>query len=156
MKQKFKTLEREQIKRRLNWLSSHQNELSRPKEGWIKALRTTLGMTASYVAKKIGVSEPRIYELEKAEINDSTTLKSMRVLAEAMGCRLEYAFIPCEPIDLFLKKRAHTVALESISYISHQMELEGQGLEKKETKEQIEKLVEELLKNPKKLWNYEI
>lgn len=152
MKQKFKSLERDQIKRKLDWLYENQDILARPKRGWIRTMRRFLGMTAPNIAEKLGVSQPRIIELEKAELTDNTTLKAMRVAAEAMNCRFEYSFIPQKPIDQYLKERAYEVARSRVEYVSHHMELEKQGLSEKEKKAQIEELVEELLKNPKKLW----
>lgn len=155
MKQKFKDLERKQIKQKLDWLYENQNALARPREGWIKTVRKVLGMTASQLAKKLGISESRIFELEKAEISDTTTLKTMRMAAEAMGCRFEYSFISQKPIDIFLEETATAVATAKMIYVSHHMELEKQGLSEKEKKAQIENLIEELLKNPKKLWDKE-
>lgn len=152
MNQKFKQLEREQIKRKLDWLHTHQEYLLRPGEGWIRSVRKVLGMTASHVAKRLGVTESRIFELEKSEINDATTLKTMRAVAEVMGCRFEYALIPQKAIDTFLEEEATATATARMIYVSHHMELEKQGLSDKEKKAQIEKMVEELLKNPKKLW----
>ncbi len=47
MKQKFKSLERDQIKRKLDWLYENQDILARPKRGWIRTMRRFLGMTAA-------------------------------------------------------------------------------------------------------------
>jgi predicted DNA-binding mobile mystery protein A len=152
MKQKFKELERKMIKRKLDWLYAHQAYLLHPKEGWIKALRKVLGMTALQLSKKLNVTVSRIYELEKAELDDTTTLKAMKNAAEAMGCRFEYCFVPIKPLDTLLRERAHQVATSKVEYVSHQMALEKQELSEKEKKAQIKQLVEEWLKNPKKLW----
>ncbi|MGV8948292.1 MAG: mobile mystery protein A [Candidatus Paracaedibacter sp.] len=153
MKQKFKNLEHDQIKQRLNWLFTNQDFLSNPRKGWIQAVRKVLGLTTTQLARKLGLSQPRITVLENAERDGTTTLKSLREVAEAMNCRFEYSFIPQKPIDQFLKERAYEVARSRIEYVSHHMELEKQGLSKKEKQAQIEQLVEELLKNPKKLWS---
>jgi predicted DNA-binding mobile mystery protein A len=153
MKQKFKNLEHDQIKQRLNWLFTNQDFLSNPRKGWIQAVRKVLGLTTTQLARKLGLSQPRITVLENAERDGTTTLKSLREVAEAMNCRFEYSFIPQKPIDQFLKERAYEVVRSRIEYVSHHMELEKQGLSEKEKQAQIEQLVEELLKNPKKLWS---
>ncbi len=152
MRQKFKDLERDQIKRRLDWFYTNQDLLTRPRKGWIGEIRKVLGVTTTQLAQKLGVTQPRIIELEKAEIDGTTTLRALRDVAEAMNCRFEYSFIPQKPIDQYLKERAYEVATSRVDYVSHQMELERQGLLEKEKKAQIEEIVEELLKNPKKLW----
>lgn len=153
MIQKFKTLERKQMMQRLEWLSANQSTLARPREGWIRTMRKLLGMSAPQVAKRLGVSQPRIIELEKGELSDNTTLKAMRAAAEAMNCRFEYSFIPQVPVDQYLKERAYEVARARVAYVSYHMELEKQGISQKEKKEQIEQIVDELLKNPKKIWS---
>jgi predicted DNA-binding mobile mystery protein A len=153
MKQKFKDLERDQLIRKLNWLSANEDILTSPRKGWVRAIRKVMGLTTTELARKVGVSQPRIMVLENAEINGTTTIKAMRAVAEAMNCRFEYSFIPQKPIDEFLKERAYEVAESRVEYVSSQMELEKQGLSEKEKKAQVEQLVEELLKNPKKLWN---
>ena len=153
MVQKFKNLERKQIKRKLDWLSAHQELLIHPKEGWIKTVRKAIGMTTTQLSKRLGVVISRVIRIEQDELNENTTLKTMKAAAEAMGCRFEYCFIPVKPLDTLLKERAHQVAASKVDYVSHQMELEMQGLPEKEKKTQVEQLVEELLKNPKKLWD---
>lgn len=152
MKQEFKDLERDQIKRRLDWLFTNQDFLSNPRKGWIQAVRGVLGLSTTQLARKLGLSQPRITVLENAEREGTTTLKALREVAEAMNCRFEYLFIPQKPVDQYLKERAYEVARSKVEYVSHHMELEKQGLSEKEKKAQIEQLVEELLKSPKKLW----
>jgi predicted DNA-binding mobile mystery protein A len=112
-----------------------------------------LGWTTSQLARKLGVSQPRIVTLENAEIKGTTTLNTLIEAAEAMNCRFEYSFIPQKPIDQFLKERAYEVAKSRVDYVSYHMELEKQSLSEKEKKAQIEQIVEELLNNPKKLWS---
>lgn len=153
MKQKFKNLEREQVNKQLYWLYAHQDQLIRPKEGWIKTFRKAIGMTAFQLSKRLKVVVSHVIRIEQDEINDKTTLRTMKSAAEAMGCRLEYCFIPINPIETFLRERASIIASSKIEYVSHQMDLEKQGLSEKEKKAQLEQLIEELLKNHKKLWD---
>jgi len=42
------------------------------------------------LAKRIGVSQPRVIAIEKAEANDSITLTTLRQAAEALNCTLVY------------------------------------------------------------------
>lgn len=152
MKSRFKDLERRQLIKKFDALSSLSPVMVRPSEGWVRITRKALGMTMAQLAKRLGTQQSRIAEIEKTEIQDHLTLKTLRVVAQAMGCRLEYVFLPEEPIEVFLKKRALKVARERVDYISHQMALEHQDLSHEEKESQIKQLAEELLKTPQKLW----
>lgn len=152
MAKKFKNLERRQLLKKFADLSSLPPAFTRPPEGWVRTARKALGMTMAQLAKRLGVQQSRIAEIEKTEIRDHLTLKTLEAAAHAMGCRFEYAFIPEEPLENFLKRRALIIAKERVDYISHQMALESQELSSEEKEDQISQLAEELLKTPQKLW----
>ena len=152
METKFKNLERRQLLKKLEGLSSLPYSFARPPEGWVRTTRKALAMTMSQLAKRLGVQQSRIAEIEKTEVQDNLTLKTLKAAAHAMGCRFEYAFIPEEPLENLLKKRAWKVAKEKVDYISHQMALEQQDLSPEEKEAQIKQLAKELLKTPQKLW----
>ena len=40
---------------------------ARPPKGWLRAIRDALGMTTAQFARRLGVSQPRIIELEQSE-----------------------------------------------------------------------------------------
>ncbi len=63
-----------------------------PPAGWIKTISQALGMNSTQLAKKLGVSQPRIVEMEKNEIN--LKLSTMQKIADTLGCEFVYAFIP--------------------------------------------------------------
>jgi predicted DNA-binding mobile mystery protein A len=67
-------------------------EASRPPRGWI------LGMITAQFAKRLGVAQPRIIELERGEADGNITLKSLQRAAEALGCRLVYTLVPERPL----------------------------------------------------------
>jgi Fic-DOC domain mobile mystery protein B/predicted DNA-binding mobile mystery protein A len=66
----------------------------RPVKGWLRAIRTGLGMSGVQLAKHLGVKPPRVVEMEKNEVDGAITLKVLERAAEAMGCMLVYALIP--------------------------------------------------------------
>lgn len=66
---------------------------SRP-DGWLKAVRTALGISAETLAKRMGVSNFDVYQLEKSEARGGIQIRSLQRAAEAMGCELVYALIP--------------------------------------------------------------
>jgi predicted DNA-binding mobile mystery protein A len=153
MKKKFKDLEKKQLLKRLEQLSALPYSYSRPTEGWVHTLRKILGMTTSQLSKRLNVQQSRVSEIEKAEIHNQLTLKTLINVAQALGCRFEYVFIPEKPPEIFLKERALLLAKEKVAYISHQMALEDQALSEDEKEAQILQLAEELLKTPQKLWD---
>lgn len=152
MKRKFKNLERRQLLQKLGALSFLPHSFTRPPEGWVRTTRRALGMTMSQLAKRLGVQQSRIAEIEKTEVQDHLTLKTLRAAAQVMGCRFEYVFIPEEPLENLLKKQSLKIAKEKVDYISHQMALEQQELSLEEKEAQIKQLAEELLMTPQKLW----
>ena len=119
--------------------------LLRPPKGWVKALRDALGMTAEQLAQRIGVTKPRVYEIERAELNGSITLGSLERAARAMDCQLVYALIPRQPLQAMVDQRALLKAKKRMRAAAHTMILEDQALEEPELRQQIDALAEELL-----------
>src|SRR5262245_3319142 len=81
-------------------------DATRPAKGWVRAIRDGMGMTAKQLGKRMGVSQPRITALEKAEATGSITLESLERAAEALGCRVVYALVPDRPLAETLEARA--------------------------------------------------
>ena len=62
------------------------DELARPQRGWVRAIRDAIGMTSSQLANRMKVSQSRISELERAEVEGRLTLDSLERAAAALGC----------------------------------------------------------------------
>ena len=60
--------------------------MARPVKGWLRAIRTGLGISGVQLAKQLGVKPPRVVEMERNELDGAITLKVMERAAEAMGC----------------------------------------------------------------------
>ncbi len=128
--------------------------LARPHRGWIKAVREALGMTTAQLARRIGVSQPRITELERAEIEDRITLNSLRRAAEAMNCTLVYAIVPNNTFENIILERARNKASRFLTGVNHTMALEGQSLDDADKESEIEQLAHKIiLKNPRIIWD---
>jgi Fic-DOC domain mobile mystery protein B/predicted DNA-binding mobile mystery protein A len=69
-------------------------QTARPVKGWLRAIRTGLGMSGVQLARQLGVTPPRVVEMEKSEVDGAISLKVLERAAEAMGCSLVYALIP--------------------------------------------------------------
>lgn len=129
----------------------------RPAKGWVNAIRLALGMTTKELGERLHVSQPRISELEAAETKDAITLKSLRAAANAMNCDLVYAIVPrAKSIEGAFLEQAKKIAKKRVMDIQHTMELEGQGLNKKQLDEHYKATLEILLRgNPKQVWEDE-
>ena len=121
-----KALARKQLERRLAPL--RKMTLVAPPRGWIKAIRESLGMTDRQLAARMGVGLSRIPVIEKAEVTGATTVRTLRQAAAAMDCAFVYAFVPHEPLDDILRRRAMQKARKNISRLDHTMRLENQAI----------------------------
>jgi predicted DNA-binding mobile mystery protein A len=127
---------------------------ARPARGWIKAVREALGMTTAQLARRLGVKQPRIVEMEKAEAHGNITLQSLERAAEALGCRLVYVLVPIKPLTQTLEERASRLAEQQLAAVEQSMKLEAQGVsDKKQRKQAHQRRIEELLQRPARLWD---
>ena len=130
--------------------------LQRPPRGWLRAIRDALGMTTAQYGKRLGVSQPRIVELEKSEQEGSVTLNTLQRAAEALGCRLVYVLVPERPLADVVTERAKFVAERQSRSIEHTMRLEDQAVKDKKAGRALrEQAIEDLLKRPARLWDEE-
>lgn len=144
MRSKDRALARKHLDTKLNSIRTSSDVL-RPPKGWVKAIRESLGMSAKQLAARIGVTKPRVYEIEKAEISGSITLNSLERAAHALECQLVYTLIPRLPLQKTVEMRAMEIARERIRAASHSMSLEDQALDENELSEHIERLAREIL-----------
>jgi len=126
----------------------------RPARGWVRAIRNTLGMTTKQLAARMGVSQPRIVTLEKAEVDRTITLESLERAAEALGCRVVYALIPEKPLGETLKERANQIADQQLATVDQTMRLESQGVTNGKIRNDLRnRLAENILRHPARLWD---
>jgi predicted DNA-binding mobile mystery protein A len=129
-------------------------KIQRPPKGWLRAIRDALGMTTAQLGRRLEVSQPRIVELEKSEVSGSVTLNTLQRAAEALGCRLVYVLVPEKALAEVVHKRAEEVADRRSSAVEHTMRLEDQAVsDKKAARELRERVIEELMRHPARLWD---
>jgi predicted DNA-binding mobile mystery protein A len=126
--------------------------LIRPGRGWIKAIREAIGMTTGQYAKRLGVSQPRVAALEKAEADGVVTLKTLRQAAEALDCDFVYALVPRKPLEQVVKDRARDVAGRQLARTDQTMRLENQAVSKSRMVRARDELAAELLRGDRRLW----
>ncbi len=147
-------LARKQLERRLAPL--REMALTAPPKGWVKAIREALGMTARQLAARMGVAPSRVAAIEKAEISGATTLKTLRHVAAAMDCAFVYAFVPVEPLDDILRKRATLKVEADVARLDHTMRLENQALLAPDLEAERQRMVEHALSGSLRgLWDDE-
>jgi predicted DNA-binding mobile mystery protein A len=78
-----------------------------PPGGWLKAMRTALGMSSYQLARRTGFSQTRIAQFEREEVDGSIRLANLRRLAEAMHATLVYGLVPKEPLEDIVLRQAH-------------------------------------------------
>lgn len=153
MRREHKRLVREQLEEILDEFSCLRS-LRRPARGWLRALREALGMSGKQFARRLGVSAPWITALERNELADSVSLKTMRQAAEALDCIFVYAVIPRESLLATIRKRATSLAGKRLERVSQSMLLEQQQLSPRAQKKAFDAAVDELIRNtPKELWD---
>ncbi len=124
-------------------------------EGWIKTIRSSIGMSFSQFGKKLGITPQSARAIEIRESNGSITLKSLDEAARALDMKLVYAIVPIEgSLSDLIEQKAKEKASEIISRTSHNMLLEDQANDSKRLKNEFEETVAELKREvPKYLWD---
>jgi predicted DNA-binding mobile mystery protein A len=144
----------EQLDQRFAELKSSLPLAERPQRGWIRAIRTALGMRTGQMAKRMNVSQPRINELEKAEIQGSITLSSLERAAQALGCRVVYAFVPERPLADTIRDRAYKLAEQKLASVEQTMRLEAQEVtDKRQRQADLRQLAETYIERSARLWD---
>jgi predicted DNA-binding mobile mystery protein A len=138
MKAEFKDLRRKQLDRSLLAFADARQE-ARPSQGWLRAVREALGLSLEEVAHKLGhVDKRRISEFEEGESSDRITLRSLKRVADAMGCELVYAIVPKSgTLTELAEARARGQATEDVLDVENTMALENQA------PGNVEKLIED-------------
>ena len=155
MRAEERAIARKNLDKRLNSLRNSEGIL-RPPKGWVRAIREALGMTTVQLGKRIGVTQSRAFAIEKAEVSGRITLESLERAAHALDCRLVYALIPREPLEILAEERALQRARNQLKSTSHSMALEDQRVNPEDEEFQIKALAQRLLeKSGSTLWEDE-
>ena len=117
-----------------------------PAQGWLRAAREALGMTAAQVASRMNVLADNIYQAEAREVSGALTLSTMEKQARAMGCRVVCLLVPAEASSFegMVDAQAHRVAERLAKRTSHTMKLEDQQVSADEESAQRRELTESI------------
>ena len=126
-----------------------------PPSGWIKAIRTTLGMSLRQLGSKLSITKQGVLDIEKREMNGSITIKSLRELGRVLDMELVYGFVPKDgSLDALIEKKARELASKIVLRTSNTMKLEDQENSKTRIEKAIKERTEDIKNNvPKILWD---
>lgn len=141
------------IDARYEKLHSAAAAFSRPRGGWIKTIRTALGMPASELARRLGVTPSTISRLEASEIAGNINFESLTRAAEALNCDLVYALVPRQPIKKAVQEQARRAAIEKVLRTQHTMALEEQAMDSLAMSELVERKAREIAESTQ-LWRH--
>lgn len=143
----------QQVDRGLRSVAAHPPPAP-PRGGWLKAVRSALGVSTRQLATQVGVTHSAIVQAEQAEVGGSISIGQLRHLADALDCELRYVLIPRTPLAERVDAQAERKARERVSAVAHTMALEAQGTGSDFEKRQIAAAKDEFLRGRRsRLWD---
>ncbi len=151
---KQKKLQIEQLSNKLRPYKTAE-KVTPPSIGWVKAIRTSLGMSLEQLGSKLGITKQSARNIEKRESEGSITVKALRETARALDMKLVYALVPLDDsIEKMIEKKAKQLATEVVLRTSGTMRLEDQENSPERIRKAIEERTKEIIEElPKKLWD---
>jgi predicted DNA-binding mobile mystery protein A len=108
-------------------------------------------MSTAQLAKRLGVRQPSVVDLERSEEKGSIQLATLRRVAEALNCNLVYALVPNQPLEMTIRERARSLLRRRRRPIEHTMLLEDQDVAGPVTERQIDDIIRET--SPRRFWD---
>ncbi|MHC4552769.1 MAG: mobile mystery protein A [Planctomycetota bacterium] len=153
MKAKYKKLAQYQLEQTLESFGPIKN-VAMPQKGWVRAIRTALGMTGAQLARRVGVNRQRIARIEQDEKGGRVTLNTMQNVAEALDCEFVYGLVPRDSLKQSIRNQAKKLAVKRLARSNQMMRLEQQELSDPEKQQILEELVDEIIHAmPRNLWD---
>ncbi|WP_127133079.1 mobile mystery protein A [Pseudoflavitalea rhizosphaerae] len=152
-KRENKLLILRQMDKKLQNLSTYLAAM--PSSGWIKMLRTMLGMSLKQLGSRMSITPQSLREIEMREAEGTITLRTLKEAADALNMVLVYGFVSKDgSIEKMVERRAQELATQIVTRTSTTMKLEDQENSKERINQAIQELTEELKREmPKSLWD---
>ena len=129
-------------------LPAKQNIIPHGKS-WIGTIREALGMTALQLAKRLGVTQPRIVKMDQNEKN--LKISTMEKVAQALNCDFVYYFKPRTSFQNIVETQAKEKAQNIIKTVNLNMALENQNIT---TDEAVMDMANDFINNnTKQIWD---
>ncbi len=116
-----------------------------PPEGWLRSARKALKMSGAQLARRLGVSRAQVSKTEKSELSGSVTIKTMQLMAEAMGYRFVYTIVPENSVAEIIEERAKKKATAIVDRTDKHMALEGQTLSNQQAQFEISRMQQDMV-----------
>jgi predicted DNA-binding mobile mystery protein A len=147
-------LQIEQLNAKMQAFSNLKN-IPGPGTGWVRAIRTSIGMSLEQLGNKLNIAKQNVQKIEKREAEGNITLNTLRDVAKALDMQLVYAFVPIEgSLDAMIDKKAKEVAIKIVMRTSNSMKLEDQQNTEDRLQKAIAERADELKRElPKILWD---
>ena len=127
---------------------------SRPRSGWIAAIRQALGMSKTQLAKRMKIVRQSLNNLESNELKGTITLASLRNAADGLGCDLQYVLVPRKPLQQMVADQALYRASKKLGRINQSQALEASAIEMESFSRAVADLATEIeILRPADLWN---
>jgi predicted DNA-binding mobile mystery protein A len=147
-------IEREEIDRNFQQYPMLRVDLQPAKGGWLRTIRSALGMTAKQLGRRIGVSQNAISEAERAETEGRITLNTLRKMADGLNCELVYALVPRIELNTVVHNRANQAAHKLVGDAAQGMALEDQATEDSAQASEVSAVRESLIAaSSSKIWD---
>ncbi|PHX86572.1 MAG: transcriptional regulator [Synechococcus sp. Baikal-G1] len=137
-------------------VAASQSLPQRPPAGWLRAIREALGLPSAALAARLGITASGVRKLEQAEATDAITLGTLRRVAEALDCDLQYALVPRRPLREMRWQQALHLAQQWQQRASRTMALEAQlvATPSAAANERLEAMAQEILRTSgTRLWD---
>lgn len=138
-------------------MASYANlkQIAMPPTGWIKAIRSALGMSQQQLGNKLSITKQSVQEIEQREKEGSITLKSLKEVARAMDMQLVYGFVPNDgTLDGLIDRKAKELARQIVMRTSNTMKLEDQQNSTQRLENAIQERANAIrIEMPKILWD---
>lgn len=130
-------------------------KITPPPTGWIKAVRSALGMSLQQLGNKMSITKQSLQDIEQREKDGAITLKTLRDAANGLDMELVYGFVPKDgSLDTLIDRKAKELATQIVLRTSNSMKLEDQGNTNKRIEKAIKERTEEIKNEmPKILWD---
>lgn len=120
------SLARTRLDARLEPLRQQVAAAAVPRAGWLRAIRTALGMSLEDLSSRLGTNRSSVLRIESSEARGSIQLDTLRKAAAALDCELVYALIPRVPLQQAVEQRRLELAAQGAQRVRTHMALEGQ------------------------------
>jgi predicted DNA-binding mobile mystery protein A len=102
-------------------------------------------MSTSELAWRMGVSRRRLAQIERAELDGSMGMATLRRAAASLNCTLCYVLVPNEPLEAMVYRQALEKARAAVALGHEDMSGDDRSWLSEDVAEQVEALADQLI-----------